>query len=94
MHAWIHSNLTYIFEQSLVIGETYEIKQFVVTPFIEKFKCINGDKHLIVTNMTTVCEVPISLKLLHEEIFDFTHFFNLTTKNIQDNHCIGISQNL
>lgn len=79
------------FDEKLLIDETYEITNFVVTPFMGKYKCFNGDKHIIITTHTTVSEVHMSQKFMHEELFEFTHFYNLSTRNFQDKHCIGIN---
>lgn len=78
------------FDEKLVIGETYELANFVVTIFTGKYKCFDSDKQIIITNMTTVSEVQMSEQLLLEEIFNFTHFYELTARNFQDEYCIGM----
>lgn len=94
MHAWIHSNIMSTFDDKLQVGKTYEITNFDVSLFTGKYKCLKGDKHIIITNVTRVSEIHLSQRLLHEEIFDFTHFYELGFRNFQDTHCIGINFNL
>lgn len=45
------------FDEKLLLVETVEITNFTVTPFTGKYKCISGDKHIVITNTTVVTDL-------------------------------------
>ena len=86
MHAWIPSVLVSRFHDQIKEGRAYDISNFLVTPYDGKYKCVEGDMHILISHLTQIREVP--------DIFeDALHFVNLATidkVHFQDDHCIGI----
>lgn len=83
------SVLTNMFDNNLVFGETYEIENFAVIDFKTKYKCVEGDSHIMFTDITTTNRIPPLHTLLNAELFNFTTLSTIDECHFQDNHCIG-----
>lgn len=87
MHACIPFTLVGRFANQLMEGRTYEITNFLVTPYEGTYKCVKGDVHILFSHLTTITEVPQIL----EDIFEFAHLATIDQVHFQDDHCIGIN---
>ncbi|KAK1393021.1 hypothetical protein POM88_012077 [Heracleum sosnowskyi] len=90
MHAWIPSQLINKFSNHLLVGETYEMRNFLVTPFTAKYKCLEAHKRIVITQLTRVTTLPPFERVLQDEVFHFTHFYALMENYFQDSHCIDV----
>ncbi|KAK1374952.1 hypothetical protein POM88_031145 [Heracleum sosnowskyi] len=78
------------FGGTVLVGETYEMRNFLVTPFTGKYKCFEAHIRIVITQLTRVTAVPPFERVLQDEVFQFTHFYGLTENYIQDSHCIDV----
>lgn len=91
MHVSISSRVSSVFDEVLLVGQTYLIENFAVASFNTKYKCVEGDSHIIFTHMTKANPVPHVDRLRLDYIFDFTHLSRMNESYFQDSHCIGMS---
>ncbi|KAL8133227.1 hypothetical protein AgCh_008622 [Apium graveolens] len=92
MHILMSSAISILQDEVLVVGDTYEIENFRVTNFIAKYKCVEGDSHIIFTDMTIVNRVlPVDCLRL-EAFFHFTDLGSIHGAHFQDNHCIDVDK--
>lgn len=90
MHVSMSSTLITTFDDVLVVGQTYDIENFSVTTYTGKYKCVEGDSHIIFTHMMTATRVTPIESLMLKDFFDFTHLSTINDSHFQENHCIGI----
>lgn len=89
MHVWISPNLVDYFGNDLIEGHTYEIQNFLVTTYTQKYKCFASETHILFTHLTTVTVFRAFVSDHSPEIFDFTYLGNINQALFQDNYCIG-----
>lgn len=89
MHGWISPNLVHRFGNDLLEGQTYEIQNFIVSTYTERYKCFASGTHIYFTQITTLKVVLPSQIDTFGEIFDFTYLGNINPSLFQDIHCIG-----
>ena len=89
MHAWIDCELIEQLDEIFLTGKNYEIHNFMVVPFIDKYKCFEGDKQIILTSMTIVTKVEERYSLIPENFFLFTNLKRIAEAEEHDNNLIG-----
>lgn len=52
MHVSMAPSVAIVLDDIFMVGQTYEIRNFIVSDFISRYKCVEGDSHIIFTNMT------------------------------------------
>lgn len=90
MHAWIGSRLLDELDNQFVVGQMYEIHNFKVVPFTEKYKCFDADKQIILTQMTEVRVLSQYNALFPLNIYHFTNLSQLQAIDTGDKHLIGM----
>lgn len=86
MHAWILFGLLGSFHDLLNVGRTYDITNFLVTPYEGTYKCVEGDVHIRIYHLTNIVEVPD----IFEDVFHFVDFATIDEVHFQDDNCIDI----
>lgn len=89
MHVWIPFALVHRFADQLFEGGLYEIQDFYVRSFNGKYKCLNQNKHIIMSHATNIRALYVPNFYDPVPFFEFTDLANLTEDNFQDSHCIG-----
>lgn len=89
MHAWIKSTLLEQLDHLFVAGEMYEIHNFMVVAFVEKYKCFEADRHIILMKQTIVKHFEGSYNHIPLNIFKFTNLKNIAYSRDQDAHLVG-----
>lgn len=74
---------------TFVLKRSYLVRNFVVAPYNDEFKCFQADKQIIVTNMTSVTELDVSFNVIPENIFHFTNLRYFHGFEEQHNHLVG-----
>ena len=86
MHAWIPFGLVSRFHDQIKEGRVYDISKFCVIPYDGKYKCVEGDMHILISHLTQVREVPD----IFEDVLHFVNLAMIDQVHFQDDHCIGI----
>ncbi|KAK1354635.1 hypothetical protein POM88_047891 [Heracleum sosnowskyi] len=79
-----------LIDQSLVAEEIYEICNFNVAPYTEKYKCFECDLQIVLTNTTIVTALEQNYSLIPDNVFKFTNLKHFKDATEQDNHLIDI----
>lgn len=87
MHAWIPFGLVDRFHDQIVEGRSYDISNIFVTPYEGRYKCVEGDMHILITHLTEIREVCDTF----EDVFHFADLATINQEQFQDDHYIGKS---
>ncbi|KAK1404909.1 hypothetical protein POM88_004514 [Heracleum sosnowskyi] len=75
---------------TFVDGENYEICNFTVAPYTEKYKCFESDIQIVLTNLTVVTPDEENYSVIPDNIFHFTNLKHFVDATEEDNHLIDI----
>lgn len=67
----------------------YEIKNFIVTPYMTCYKCFASENHIYFTQYTDVKEIDVDYFVPRGEVLEFYYFGNINAYLYQEKHCIG-----
>lgn len=90
MHGWIKSALLHDLEDKFVAGQMYEIQNFMVAPFTQKYKCFDANTQIILSNLTVVTQLAEYNAMIPHNIYYFRNLAQLETIAHEDNHLIGM----
>lgn len=89
MNVWISFPLVNRFANQLFQGGLYDIEDFYVRNYVGKYKCLNHNKHIIMSHATNVRALYEPHFYVPVPLFEFTDLASITPENFQDSHCIG-----
>lgn len=78
-----------MFENQLLIGEMYELSNFVVEPFRGRFKCFQGSHQIIITGLTKVQILDPNSVCIPKNVFHFTDLQNFEPDNEEGFNLLG-----
>ncbi|KAL8124625.1 hypothetical protein AgCh_012320 [Apium graveolens] len=58
MHLWVDCEDIANAEELFEVGKNYKIEDFIVEPFIGRYRCMNEDKHIVLTAAIQVLHLP------------------------------------
>ncbi|KAK1347229.1 hypothetical protein POM88_055052 [Heracleum sosnowskyi] len=90
MHGWIKSSLLQNFDNQFVDGENYEICNFAVAPYTEKYKCFESDTQIVLTNVTVVTPLEEKYSFIPDNIFHFTNLKHFVDATEEDSNLLDI----
>lgn len=75
MHGCISSSLVNIFEEQLILGQNYELSNFQVVPFRQRYKCFQCTLQIILTIETKFHKLSKNNFDIPQNIFEFTDLY-------------------
>ncbi|KAL1816237.1 hypothetical protein ACET3Z_018811 [Daucus carota] len=96
-HCWIKSNSAFAIADKLEEGHAYIISRFSVEAINLKFRCFEGDVHVLLHKQTIITPLQSNVSGIPQDIFKFTNLSKLADY-ADDDSClvdvVGIVENL
>ncbi|KAL1811298.1 hypothetical protein ACET3Z_021363 [Daucus carota] len=94
IHAWLNSVFFKKQREHFEEGKTIVIQNFVVRKYKAGLtrKCFSNDKHISLTNSTTVTPTEVPSSIIPHDIFDFVKLDKIWRYGIDHEHLIGTTK--
>lgn len=89
MHVWIQPILLQQLDETFVEGQTYEICNFTVAPFTQKYKCLPSVLQIFLRKDTVVRTLESNNFRFAEKVFSFTDLEDVKKRYRTDENLIG-----